>query len=57
MFYPRYYHCYSCKKDFMSSDGVIKLPSVGVTCPNCGSNKTKEKSIISRAFGFLKSKK
>ncbi len=43
MFYPRLYRCLSCGKSFTLSDGVIHLPSVGVTCPHCGSNKTKSK--------------
>jgi len=40
MYYPRYYRCFSCGEKFTLSDGVIHLPSAGVPCPHCGSNKT-----------------
>ena len=40
MFYPRYNRCWSCGEKFTLSDGVIHLPSAGVPCPHCGSNKT-----------------
>lgn len=42
MFNPRNYHCKACGKSFTASDGVIRLPSSGVECPYCGSNKTSE---------------
>ena len=45
MFYPRLYRCLSCGKSFMLSDGVIRLPSAGVPCPHCGSNKTTGKLL------------
>lgn len=40
MYYPRHYRCIACGEKFTLSDGVICLPSVGVTCPHCGSKKT-----------------
>ncbi len=43
MFYSRYYYCFSCKKNFTLSDGVICHSPIGVTCPHCGSSKTIEK--------------
>ena len=42
MYNPRNYHCKACGKSFTASDGVIRLPSSGVECPYCGSNKTSE---------------
>lgn len=42
MYNPRNYHCKACGKSFTASDGVIRLPSSGVKCPYCGSNKTSE---------------
>ena len=42
MYNPRNYHCKACGKSFTVSDGVIRLPSSGVECPYCGSNKTSE---------------
>lgn len=48
MYNPRNYHCKACGKSFTASDGVIRLPSSGVECPYCGSNKTSE----SRGFSI-----
>ncbi len=45
MFHIRYYRCLTCKKEFTLPDGVTCLPSEGVTCPHCGSDKTKEKIL------------
>ena len=42
MFHSRYYRCLSCGKKFTLSDGVIVQPSIGVTCPHCGSNMTTD---------------
>lgn len=56
MFYPRTYKCNRCGKKFVSSDGVIHLPSIGVECPHCHSRDTEEdysgiKDLIKRLFG------
>ena len=55
MYYPRHYRCKACGEKFTRSDGVICLPSAGVTCPHCGSKKTIERTLggVVDLFGLL----
>jgi DNA-directed RNA polymerase subunit RPC12/RpoP len=55
MYYPRHYRCLACGEKFTRSDGVICLPSAGVTCPHCGSKKTIERPLggLLDLFGSL----
>ena len=54
MFNPRYYRCLSCGEKFTLSDGVIHLPSAGVPCPHCGSNKTTGRLLGNMIVGIKK---
>jgi len=54
MFHPRYYRCLSCGEKFTLSDGVIRLPSAGVPCPHCGSNKTTGRLLGNVIIGIKK---
>ena len=54
MFLPRYYRCLSCEEKFILSDGVIVQPSIGVSCPHCGSNKTTGRVLGTLIIGIKK---